>query len=224
MSTILETRTTDDSPMEMTALSELHDNMDEQNIDLQAFEVRSGTVSFSCLFSTREDPFKLSLTSTGDNPGFFSFDVSPEHKIDSSLPAELYEELSNALSAGTDATQRLKPAEFLRGINETIPRIASQSNVPDAAQIIKLRADIVEGRELPYLKNWLILMASNPSEDNKLKTLLLKGKEASAFSKTANAISVWSAEPIQAPKKKYARKKKKVSPKIRAQKQKACKA
>ena len=61
--------------MKMESLKHLHRSMLALDVSMQKFQVRAGATYFDCLFSTRDTPFVLALTSRGLNPRFIKFDV-----------------------------------------------------------------------------------------------------------------------------------------------------
>ena len=67
--------------MEMSALRELRRSMRSIGADIQTFQVKTGIAEFECLFSTRENPFILALTSRGDNCVFLEVPVPLGHRV-----------------------------------------------------------------------------------------------------------------------------------------------
>jgi hypothetical protein len=67
--------------MEMESLRILHQSMILINTDIQQFRVKTGAAEFDCLFSTREAPFILTLTSRGLDPKFFKLEVERGYRI-----------------------------------------------------------------------------------------------------------------------------------------------
>ncbi len=82
--------------MKIESLETLHKSMQEIGVDTQQFHLLAGAASFDCMFSTRENPFVLSLTSRGENPKFFKFDVHRGYQIKEYF-GEMYSDLLSVL-------------------------------------------------------------------------------------------------------------------------------
>lgn len=179
----------------MTSLRQLHQSMLQISIDMQQFQIKIGIASFDCLFSTRETPFILMMTSRGINPHFFRFEVKNGYQI---VPFfdDFYYDLVNVLNVNLN-TGKLIPKNFLEQLNNTLPTIATAKNNPVPSEIIRLRPDIVEEREKPYFDTWIYWTSESrtngPSDANRKKTLLLLGKDALEYSISKKASSRWSA-------------------------------
>lgn len=178
--------------MEMTSLRELHQSMIRERVDMQQFRIRTGAAEFDCLFSTREAPFVLSLTSRGANPKFFKFDVLPGYRIKPYL-GKMYGDLLDVLFVDGGSGHRLDPQGFLSDLNQLIPKTAQVNAVPSPAEVARLRYDLEE-REKPYFDRWE-RRGKGPTPKNKQKTLLMLGPDALAFSIKVNMSSIWSATP-----------------------------
>lgn len=182
--------------MEMTALRELHRSMLNLRLDMQQFRAATGAASFDCLFSTRDDPFKLSMTSRGKFPKFIQFNVLPGYHIKDYI-GDMYADLVEALRVDGRVGGKIIPKEFLAQLNSAIPRVARVECRPAPSEIIRLRPDITEHRDRPYFDSWIYWDQSvdaprSPSEENLQKTLLLLGKDAYSYSLKQKASSRWS--------------------------------
>src|SRR5699024_6298605 len=109
--------------MYMSALNSLYRDMLNQHLDLQQFEIKQGAIIFDCLFSIRDIPFVLSLTTKGVDPKFFKFEVLKGFKINPYFK-DFYFELAKVLNTGANSGNRLYPKDFLEQINSKIPIIA----------------------------------------------------------------------------------------------------
>jgi hypothetical protein len=178
--------------MHMTALEELHKSMLKISVDIQQFQVTLGAAEFDCLFSTRETPFVLALTSRGLEPKFFKFDVTKGYLIRNYF-GDMYGDLLKVLRNGGFGNQPLKPGPFFEQLNNQLPRIAQAGRVTSTSEILRLRADITEDRNRPHFDTWIYWKDKSPSEENKKKTLALIGIEALKYSKEMNASTKWSA-------------------------------
>lgn len=185
--------------MQMTSLAALHRSMISIGSDMQQFQVRTGAVSFDCLFSTRDKPnFTLSLTSRGLNPRFFLFQVKPGYWITPYF-GDFYSELAAVLNTGAGTGQTLKPKDFLTQLNEAIPTTATPSKIPSPNEIIRLRPDITEDRDRPYFDTWIYWTKSGgkgPTTENRHKTQMVLGNDALEYSIRLNASSRWSASDL----------------------------
>lgn len=178
--------------MKMTSLRELHQSMLKECVDMQQFRIKTGAAEFDCLFSTREAPFVLSLTSRGANPKFFKFDVLPGYQIKTYL-GKMYGDLLSVLFVDGRSGHRLDPQEFFAGLNRLIPTEARVGAIPSPEEVVRMRRDLLEC-ERPYFDQWGF-RSPGPSPENKLKTLTALGPDALDFSVKVNKSSIWSATP-----------------------------
>ncbi len=181
--------------MEMTSLRVLHKSMLIIQTDVQQFRINTGSASFDCLFSTRDSPFSLALTSRGENPKFFQFDVQLGYRIVPYFDG-FYGDLVEVLRSGANTGIPLKPRDFLEQVNSQIPTKATLKNTPSTSEIIRLRPDITEDRDRPHFDTWIFWKSEDrqgPTKENRHKTLLTMGPEALQFSIDNRASSKWSA-------------------------------
>ena len=183
--------------MHMTSLQELHRNMIAIRTDMQQFQINMGAASFDCLFSTRDAPFVLTLTSRGNAPKFFRFNVLPGYRIKDYL-GEMYGPLLEVLRVNGATGQPLSPKPFLDQLNKAIPTHADLRNHPAPSEIIRLRPDIVEDRDRPFFDSWIywdqtVSSPRGPSTQNLEKTRLMLGTDAERHSIETRASSKWSA-------------------------------
>ncbi|EKO3828805.1 MULTISPECIES: DUF6037 family protein [Vibrio] len=181
--------------MKMTALQDLHRSMMKIGTDMQQFQVNTGSASFDCLFSVREAPFILALTSRGSAPKFFKFEVQNGYWIKPYFDGFFYD-LVDVLSSGAKSGVRLNPKDFLEQLNNSIPTQAKPQSTPSPKQIITLRPDITEDRDRPYFDTWIYWKSADrqgPREENRHKTLMILGKAALEYSIAMKASSKWSA-------------------------------
>ncbi len=182
--------------MKLQSLEKLHKSMISIGVDIQQFKIKTGTVEFDCLFSVREVPFSLSLTSRGINPKFFRFEVHNGYWIKEYF-GDMYSDLLSLLKIDGRSGKKLIPKNFLAQVNALIPHTAKPNRVPTPEQILRLRHDLEE-RDRPYFDTWILWgkeSGRGPSKENLNKTLLILGVEAYNYSKKMNASSKWSANP-----------------------------
>lgn len=192
--------------MKMTSLEQLHRSMREIPTEVQKFSLTLGAAEFACLFTTRTTAalpyFGLSLTSKGANPVFVLFDVKPGYYISPSFDtSEVYNPLRDVLRSH-GKSGKLYPVEFLKQLNDAIPKSANRASIPTSNQIVALRPDIVEDRDKVhfwYWKPWPITDEPGPpSNENKHKTLMLLGEAALRQSIHTNSSSCWTADESKA--------------------------
>ena len=183
----------------MTSLQQLHNSMMQIGKTLQKFRIEHGAASFDCLFSVRESPFVLALTSRGLNPSFFKFEVTNGYWIKERFEEEFYFRLLKVLRSGANTGVSLTPSSFLEQLNSNIPTTATP-NDPSKQEIIALRPDLTEDRDKPYFDTWIYWEHERykdvPSKQNQLKTLLLIDEEALQYSLDMKASSSWSADDL----------------------------
>jgi len=182
--------------MKMTSLEQLHQSMLAIGKTLQKFQITIGAASFDCLFSVRDTPFVLTLTSRGLNPSFFKFEVQNGYWIKGHFEEDFYFRLLKVLRSGANTGIKLVPNSFLEQLNTSLPTVATNDAIPPE-DIIRLRPDITEDRDKPFFDTWIYWESERfkdaPSEENRLKTLLLIDEEALQYSIDMKASSKWSA-------------------------------
>lgn len=179
----------------MTSLRTLHKSMLSINVDIQQFQITTGAASFDCLFSVRETPFVLSLTSRGASPKFFKFDVKNGYSITPYFDGFFYD-LVEVLSNNSNSKVRLKPKRFLEQLNNSLPIVAKPDKVPSPKKIMQLRPDITENRDKPFFDTWIYWKSEDrkgATSENLQKTMAILGKEAFDYSMSMKASSRWSA-------------------------------
>ena len=182
--------------MKIESLMHLHRSMTVEKVDIQQFTIKMGIASFDCLFSTRENPFVLTLTSKSATPKFFKFDVNSEYSINTFL-GDKYNDLKDVLKIDGRSGNRLKPNDFFTEFTGLIPLIAKKSSIPSPEEIARLRHDMEE-RDKPYFKRWIPWSKESGKSykpENFQKTSLILGIEAAEYSKSINASSAWSPTP-----------------------------
>jgi hypothetical protein len=180
--------------MTMNSLQNLHQSMRKLNVEMQQFQVHLGIADFDCLFSTRETPFVFSMTSRGENPKFFKFDVKTGYWIDDYF-GDIYYNLCSVLRIDGQSG-KLYPKDFLNNLNQSIPNNARADAIPSPENIIRLRQD-VEMNDKPYFDTWIYWKDQEPSKENQHKTLLALGKDAYDYSLQMKASSKWSTSPTR---------------------------
>src|SRR5690606_13700493 len=132
--------------MKMTSLQLLHRSMISIGSEMQQFQITTGATSFDGLFSIRESPFVLALTSRGLNPKFFKFEVTTGYWIKPYF-GDQYGDLAAVLNTGANTGAKLIPAVFLEQLNNVLPTSAKPERNPSPQRIIELRQDITEDRD-----------------------------------------------------------------------------
>ena len=180
--------------MKMTNLKALHASMKAIGVDIQTFRARTGAAEFECIFSTRETPYSLALTSRGRNPKFLLFEVKLGYFI-ADYVGDQYDTLHKALFVDGRSGEPLIPKTWLGELNAAVPQKARLTHAPGTAEIARLRPDIEE-TDRPYFDTWIFWAdGRKPSEENRKKTLCLLGSTALEYSRKNKASSKWSAEP-----------------------------
>lgn len=179
--------------MEMRALRELHRSMRRIGADIQTFQIKTGIAEFECLFSTREDPFILALTSRGDRYIFLEIPVHPGYRVKTFL-GDNYGKLLSVLYEDGRSRNSFKPGDWFKDVNEQIPKQARKDKIPNNKKTLRLRPNLEE-IDRPYFDTWILWKdgKTRPSLENKRKTLALLGRKALDFSEKCNMSSRWSA-------------------------------
>lgn len=176
----------------MESLAALHRSMRQIGEELQKFRVTTGAAEFECLFSTRDTPYSLALTSRGVDPKFFLFDVLPGYFVKDHFGAK-YGDMLKVLRIDGRSGEPLKPANWFSQLDQAIPRQAQAVNVPRIDEILRLRPDIEEA-DRPFFDTWVNQPENRgPTKENLAKTLLLLGKVAQEHSLRNRLSSRWSA-------------------------------
>lgn len=132
----------------------------------------------------------LTLTARGKAREFFWFDVLTGYRIRDYL-GDTYGDLLEVLKEDGSSGHRPIPKEFLAQLNDAIPIQATEKAHSKPADIVRLRPDIVENREMPYFNCWSYwTQGQKPSAENQHKTLLLLGPDALRHSLTECLITL----------------------------------
>lgn len=182
--------------MEMVNLRALHQSMLRLGADMQQFGYKVNQAEFDCLFVANQRPYLLCLTARGQAPLYLKFVVDPDtFNIANRIPEDSYQGLSKLLRTNGISWSPLKPGEFLERLDANIPTVAMHKTVPPA-DVVRLRADIVEERDKPHFDTWIYWEnREGPSEENKAKTLALIGYDALQHSMEFRCSSRWSVTP-----------------------------
>ncbi len=179
--------------MELLGLRNLHKLMKQEGIQHQKFRIKTGAVSFECLFSA--PPFELSLTSQNtQRPEFFLFNILKGYRINTYLNVADFERLIALLKTHGQSYNKLSTKEWFSDIASQIPTTLSKE--PDRLEICKMRADL-EHRECPYFDTWIPWKVRGPTKQNLQKTLIMLGQEAHDYSFRNRLSSKWSTEDLK---------------------------
>ncbi|MCB5203947.1 DUF6037 family protein [Neorhizobium sp. T786] len=183
--------------MKMTSLEGLHASMNQIQLDLQQFRVRTGVAEFDCLFSVRDKPFYLSMTARGERRFHYTFHIDESYTVKNAYLGEKYGDLRDVLYVDGHSGQPLKPSDWLATVNGAIPRHATAQNL-STGEIARLiyHLDLNPSEGL-YFKTWRY--HRHPisfSKRNYEKTLHLLGASAADHSRRFNASSVWSVNDV----------------------------
>lgn len=178
--------------MRMATLATLHSDMLIKGIDIQKFPFKTGAAAFECLFSARGKPFELSLTSRGENPKFFIFEVSATYDVLPYFHGDKLSEFISVLRTHGMSGKGFRPSELFSALNLAIPTAAKSSMVPSSEEVAKLRLDL-EKHHCPYFETWVYWeKKEGPTPENLQKTRLVLGCEAADYSLRMTASSKWS--------------------------------
>jgi len=181
--------------MKLESLEVLYKSMKAQSLEMQQFSIKINLVTFDCLFSTREVPFILTLTSQGSDSKFFKFEIHRGFVVENYLDG-VYSDLVSILRVDGNTGKPLIPKDFFAELDSLIPRVAKIYRVPSCNEIIKLRPDIIEDRNKSNFDGWIYWTEASkksPTKENLKKTLILLGRDAYSHSKQYNASSSWTA-------------------------------
>lgn len=102
--------------MEMTSFGLLHRGLISIGRGIQQFLVTTCDASFDCLFSTRDNPYGLTLTARGETSGFLCFEVLDVYRIREYF-GDIYGDLVAVRRAGGVSGEGLKAKDFLAQLN-----------------------------------------------------------------------------------------------------------
>lgn len=180
--------------MHMTGLERLARSMIALGIDIQQFLFVNGAATFDCLFSMRGD-FELTMTSRGENPKFFQFQITDNFQMSAYL-GDLFLDLMSVLKTHGMSTNEFKSSDFFQALNAAVPHEASPDRAPTPQQILTLRHDLEE-RDRPFFDAWIYWGPDRgPTASNLKKTLIVFGPDAMQFSLRNRASSRWSANDL----------------------------
>lgn len=178
--------------MKLSGLSYLFESMKNQQIQRYKFQFKRNNVIFDVIFFTDVSPFLLLFGARGYN---FSFQVlvKPGFNINENLSSEDYYGLVKVLNIQRNDNNKFIPKYFFQDFNESIPKYASQRNVPQPHEIAMYSKDIEEADKI-YFFGWKdnTTDGKQVTISNLEKTKKLLGNKAFLTCKSKNISSKWT--------------------------------
>lgn len=170
-------------------LQDLHKTMRLKGEDSSRFSIKICNKSFSCIFLTDINPYRLYLFTLGENPIYFEFSIDenyiPQSYIDN------FSALLRYLEIKYDKNHTFKPNDFYEMLNKQLTKDIVLERVPYTykIQIASHTREINEANKI-YFCGWKT--NANGKVRNYQKTLVAFGKEIADMSKKINKSSCWT--------------------------------
>ncbi|MDK7355165.1 DUF6037 family protein [Peptoniphilus harei] len=173
-----------------TALESLHNNMKLNDMERVVFPFRYNEKGFSCIFITDILPYRLYLSTLGDNP--ITFELKINNKYETSSYMNDYSKLIEYLELKYDPNHKFKPNDFFRSLNNNIPE--NCNNAPNYKDVIVIAASHreIEESDKIYFCGWKNNIVRNVTDENLEKTRSAFGDELAELCKKKNISSRWT--------------------------------
>lgn len=176
-----------------SGLKKLHMSMKKLEEVRAVFPFEYNGRSFSCIFLTDMEPYRLYLTTLGDQPMVFEFLIRNGYRVDAYINREDYHAFLLYLGIQYDPEHKFMPCDFFEALNSKIPDEFIRR--PEYTEVIRIASYIrkIEDGDKPYFRGW----RKNADEEhvtdkNYEKTLLAFGDKIAKMSRKRNISSCWS--------------------------------
>jgi len=179
---------------EFTGLKVFHGDMRLQNETRAIFPITYNNKGFSCIFITDVLPYKLYLTTLGNEPCVFEIEIDKQYRAKTYI--ENYKDLINYLGIKYDPNHKFKPVDFFVALNCKIPRNFCRKPSYRDTLIVVSKTRKIEDVEKIYFCGWLPHYSGKRmvSPENLVKTRFAFGDVYAELSKDRNISSKWSAD------------------------------
>ncbi len=177
---------------EFTGLRILHNDMIKNGEKRATFSFEYNEKSFSCIFLTDVNPFRLYLTTLGSQLSVFVLEIERGYKTRCFI--DNYNELVNFLEIKYNSMHKFSPVDFFKALNKGIPE--KFTSRPVYFEVLKIDSKIrtIEEKEKIYFCGWRKnALGQNVSWQNFEKTRSAFGDEIAQMSKEKNVSSCWTA-------------------------------
>ena len=179
--------------------------METNKITRTTFDFSINKKPFSCIFMVDTTPFRLYLTTLGDEPYVIELEVLSDFAVKSILDNKDYVALVRYLGLKYDPNDKFSPTKFLNEVNAILPTV--EINSPQYTYVLRMVSQKrkVEEPDKIYFKGWKKLPdGQNVSPQNKEKTLAVFGEEMAELCARSKISSCWTDQinlsaPLDAP-------------------------
>lgn len=183
--------------MRMEGLARMHASMLQVGLTRAKFRLRHNHLIFAGLFMADVRPYELALACLGHD-FVLIFDVSTSYEVSAYL-GDHYGALAKALGTGSDSGNPLSSSDFLREIDNALPRTVALSDRPSSVDVVHVYRDVEEADKV-YLCGWRdnTLRKEHVSDSNLAKTRRMIDQAAHDFCKRHNHSTCWTNDPSRA--------------------------
>lgn len=180
----------------MENLEIIKNEMDMKGITRTVFNFNINNKDFSCIFIVDITPFRLYLTTLGNEPYVIEFEISNDFEINPILSREDYKALIRYLEIKYNPDNKFSTINFLNDINAILPTvIINNPHYTDILQTVSQTREIEEADKI-YFMGWKKLHAGqNVSSQNAEKTLSVFGEKIAKLSVRSRISSCWTDQP-----------------------------
>lgn len=152
----------------LDALRDLDVSMQAAGRSRCTFGFQRGAKQFSVHFITDIPEPLLLLARIGD-PAYCELKLQPEFVVDLPLDPATYTALCKLLGLHYDPENPFRPTDFLRELNNAIPRHAGRTQQVEPADLVPFSGSDLEQPDRPYFMDWR--HHNPPTSDVSLKNL-----------------------------------------------------
>ncbi|MFL9583442.1 DUF6037 family protein [Stenotrophomonas sp. AB1(2024)] len=183
--------------MRMDGLARLHASMQAIGLTRAKFRVRHNHLTFAGLFLADVTPYELALACLGHD-FVLIFDVTRDYEVSAYL-GEQYGALAAALGTGAGSGNPLRSSDFLREIDDALPRTVGPGDRPTTADVVHVYRDMEEADKM-HLCGWRdnTVRKERVSATNLAKTRRLLGQDAYDLCRRRNLSTCWTDDPGRA--------------------------
>lgn len=176
---------------EFSGLRNLHRDMLSVSETRAVFPFEYNEKSFSCIFIVDIKPYRLYLTTLGENPMIFELEIEKGYKVKSYL--DEYNKLVAYLDLKYDPNHKFIPNDFFEALNNKIPnKFTRKPNYKEVIMTASARRTIEEINKIYFCGWYTNPIGKKVRVENLEKTRSAFGDEKAKICFDNNISSCWT--------------------------------
>lgn len=179
--------------MHLPGLQRLHTSMQSVGIDRIQFQLTHNHLTFAGVFLADVSPFELAFGAIG-HEFVLIYEVDGQYNALAYIKdAAVLEALKSALNTGQGSGHAFNPGQFLREIDDALPKHANPNHVPSYADVVRVYRYVEEANKV-HFSGWHNnnIRGEKVRPKNLAKSRRLLGQQTHDFCKRNNLSSCWS--------------------------------